>query len=151
MNKVQAIPKPLDELRAASLQIPDTVYSKTVTSNIILDGQTLDSAFIQYTLLDTVNSNQLLVREALSDSMGRDIADSLPVVKHPVGIFSFASPFTSADIFVSNNGTGSDHLIRFTSDAKEIGKEGYIINMLGQQLAKIPVTYNPLTKTYDAV
>ena len=134
-----------------SAQIPDTVYSKTVTSFVIIDGQLMDSASIQYTLFDSINDNQQLIRSAISDSLGQDVADSLPVVKHPVGIFSNAFPFASGDIFVSNNGTGSDHLIRFTSDAEKIGKEGYIINILGQQLATIPINYNPLTKTYDAV
>ena len=132
-------------------QIPDTVYSEQVTSHVLVDGEAVEAATIGYTLIDTVNGTQLLVREALTNSVGQDIVDSLPVLKHQVGIAPIADLKAYEGLVITNNGLGSDHLIRFTSEAEEVAKEGYIVNLLGQEVTKIPVKYNSATKTYDAV
>ncbi len=129
-------------------QIPDTVYSDTVTSNVLLDGQAFQGANISYALIDTINSTELLIREATTNESGQDIVDSLPVLKHFVGIKAIDKKAYKG-LVITSNGTGSDHLIRFTSDA-EVNQEGYIYNVLGQRITSIPIQYNPATKTYDA-
>ena len=136
---------------SVSAQIPDTVYSNTVTSNILLDGFAFDSANISYTLIDSLNGNQLLIRQATSDSLGKDIVDSLPVIKNAVGINPIYGEDINNWIYISNNGTGSNHLIRFKTDAKTVSKEAHIVNVLGQEIAIVPLKYNSQTKTYDAI
>jgi hypothetical protein len=62
---------------------PDTVYTQTVISNVLLDAIGYEGATISYTMLDTITGNQVLVREAVTNSQGQDIVASLPIVKHP--------------------------------------------------------------------
>ncbi len=128
----------------------DTVYSRQVNSYIFVDGQAVPEAEINYTLIDTLSGATKLIRNALTDSLGLDMVDSLPVLKHEVGINDAVNIFSNR-ITISNNGTGSDHLIRFTSEAEEVSTEAYIVNLLGQKITSIPVQYNSATKTYDAV
>ena len=61
---------------------PDTVYTNAVTSLVETEGEPVAGATISYTLLDTVNGTQELIREALTNEFGEDIVDSLPVLKH---------------------------------------------------------------------
>jgi len=134
----------------ANAQQADTVYSGAISSFVLVDGQAVPQAEINYTLYDTVNANSKLIRAAFTDSLGMDKPDSLPVLKYQVRIDDPAIQNQNG-VSITNNGTGSDHLIKFTSDAEEVAKEGYIVNLLGQKVTTIPVQYNPATKTYDAV
>ncbi|RLD37656.1 MAG: hypothetical protein DRI83_03595, partial [Bacteroidetes bacterium] len=140
----------LSSISSAFAQQADTVYTDTVTSQVILDGQPLPDATIAYTLMDTVHGTSSLIREALTDELGQDVVDSLPVLKHSVGIKPINNNAYTG-LVITNNGTGSDHLIRFTSDAQQVAEEGYIINLLGQKITSFPINYNSATKTYDAV
>lgn len=153
VNNLVVAQKPTISLKDAitkTLTIPDTVYSDTVKSNVILNGNAVQGAHISYTLIDTVNNTQLLIREAITNAAGQDIVDSLPVLKHYTGIGDI-KPDAYTGMVITNNGTGSNHLIRFSTDAKSVSKEGHIINMLGQQITTIHVKYNSNTQTYDAV
>ena len=140
----------LKETNAKTLVIPDTVYSDKVHSNVLLNGHGVEGANISYTLVDTVNNTQELIREAITNVNGQDIVDSLPVLKHYVGIDEI-KPDAYSGMVITNNGTGSDHLIRFSTNAKSVSKEAQIINMLGQIVNKIPLKYNPSSETYDAI
>ncbi len=142
---------PLETRIMACQGIPDTVYTRQVTSNVLREGEPVAGANIKYTLIDTVNDTQKLVREAFTDELGQDIADSLPVLKHYTGLQPFTKQTNRNNLLITNNGTGSNHLIRFKTDAKDVSQEAYITNMLGQEIAKILVRFNPSTKTYDAV
>lgn len=153
LNEVKAeTPKQVQQLEELVMQtptIPDTVYSDMVTSNVKLNNQPFEGAQISYTLLDTVNNTQLLIREAITNANGQDIIDSLPVLKHYDGID--LHPLAYNDLIITNNGIGSDHLIRFKTDAKSVNKEASIYNIAGQQIAIVPVIYNGITETYDIV
>jgi predicted nucleic acid-binding Zn-ribbon protein len=132
-------------------QIPDTVYSDAVTSYVLVDGQPVPEATISYTLMDTVNETELLVREALTNELGEDNADSLPVLRFPVGITTAAGQKAYENLIITNNGMGSVHYFSFTSEAKEVAKEGYIVSLPGQKITTLPIKYNTTTKTYNAV
>jgi len=147
--KASILSAPFTEL-SIQKTTPDTVYTKTVTSNVLLESQPFQGAKISYTLLDTTNNTQELIREDSTNVNGQDIADSLPVLSHFGGIKEL-EPSPYRNMIITNSGMGSNHLIRFTTNAKEVNKEAYIITMLGQQIATIPVTFNQATKTYDAI
>ena len=135
---------------SVSAQIPDTVYSKTVTSTVNLDGDAVEGANISYILLDTINNTQALIREALTNANGQDIVDSLPVLKHYTGIKDL-KPNTYEYLIITNNGIGSDHLIRFRTNVQTVSSDAYIMNMQGQQIAALPLEFNVAYNTYDAV
>ena len=135
---------------SVSAQIPDTVYSKTVVSTVNLDGEAVEGANISYILLDSINNTQALIREAITNSGGQDIVDSLPVLKHYTGIKDL-KPDTYEYLIITNNGTGSDHLIRFRTNAQTVSSDAYIMNMQGQQIAVLPLEFNAAYNTYDAV
>lgn len=134
----------------AEITIPDTVYSKTVTSTVNLGGDAMEGANISYTLLDSINNTQQLTREAITNAGGQDIVDSLPVLKHYTGIKDL-KPDNYDYLIITNNGTGSDHLIRFKTKAESVSNEAYIMNMQGQQIAIVSLEFNTTYNTYDAV
>jgi len=138
---------------AVGQEIPDTVYSEKVTSTVLLNNIPFEGgAQISYTLLDTINNTQELIREAITNANGQDLIDSLPVLKHYTGID--LRPEIAKDMIITNSGQGSDHLIRFQIPnylgTQTVSKEAYITNIIGQTVAILPLTFNPATETYDA-
>jgi len=133
-------------------QIPDTVYSNRVISTVFLDGFAYPGAQIKYTLLDTVNNTQELIRIAETDINGEDIVDSLPVLKHYTGIDLRSE--IAKDVIITNSGQGSDHFIRIkilsNLSTNTVSKEMFITNIFGQTVAVLPLTFNPAAETYDA-
>ena len=143
-------PELLKEISVKSPTIPDTVYTKEINTKVLLDGYTYEGAQINYTLLDTINNTQELIRTAYSNANGEDIIDSLPILKDYTKINENEYD-ANKDILITNNGQGSNHLMRIKTDAESITKEGYIFNSLGQQIATLKLDYNPSTKIYNAV
>ena len=142
---------PLEKMVINTMSNPDTVFSETVNSTILLDNIGYPDVTIKYTLVDTLTGNQQLVNESMSDINGETTIDKLPVLKDYVGVEEIENPKAFDKLVVTNNGTGSNHLIRFTSEAETVSKEGYIINLTGKTVATIPIKFNAKTETYDLV
>ena len=141
------IPYEIISLKSASSS--DTLYSGQIVAHAYIQEFPLPNAEIKFTLLDSVNQTSKLIYEGITNYNGELLIDSLPIVNNYVGIVDLLiEQGAKNQVYISNNGTGSDHGIVINSKT-EVSKQGNIIDMNGKLIEKITLVFNPFNITYE--
>ncbi|PKP31035.1 MAG: hypothetical protein CVU00_13095 [Bacteroidetes bacterium HGW-Bacteroidetes-17] len=141
------IPDEIYSIKSASS--PDTLYSGQIITRAHIQGFPLQNAEIKFNLLDSINQTSKLIHEGFTNHNGELLIDSLPIVNNYVGIDAFLiDQNAKSQVYISNNGTGSDHGIVIHTKL-DISKQGNIIDMNGKLIEKIKFIFNPLNNSVE--
>lgn len=141
------IPDEISSLKSVSSS--DTLYSGQIITRANIQGFPLPNAEIKFNLLDSVSQTSKLIHEGFTNHNGELLIDSLPIVNNYVGIDDFViDQNLKNQVYISNNGTGSDHGIVINTKL-DISKQGNIIDMNGKLIEKVKFIFNPLNNSVE--